>query len=70
MVFIKYHQMDFPSLSLFFTLCSGLDGEKYPISSSHDAKARLSEVTVISHSKLMSPSSVENSDSGMQCFEF
>ncbi|XWS58254.1 hypothetical protein CRYUN_Cryun08bG0018200 [Craigia yunnanensis] len=42
----------------------GFDGEKYPISSSHDAKARFSEVTVISHSKLMSPRSVENSDSG------
>ncbi|XWS42429.1 hypothetical protein CRYUN_Cryun16bG0013500 [Craigia yunnanensis] len=42
----------------------GFDGEKYPIFSSHDAKARFSEVTVISHSKLMSPSSVENSDSG------
>ncbi|KAK6243149.1 hypothetical protein QUC31_009558 [Theobroma cacao] len=42
----------------------GFDGEKYPMSSSHDAKARFSEVTVISHSKLMSPSSVENSDSG------
>ncbi|XVF57369.1 hypothetical protein PTKIN_Ptkin06aG0199900 [Pterospermum kingtungense] len=42
----------------------GFDGEKDPISSSHDVKARLSEVTVISHSKSMSPSSVENSDSG------
>ncbi|XVF31267.1 hypothetical protein REPUB_Repub16aG0130900 [Reevesia pubescens] len=41
----------------------GFDGEKYPMSS-HDAKARFSEVTVISHSKLTSPSSVENSDSG------
>ncbi|XWS57601.1 hypothetical protein CRYUN_Cryun09bG0187700 [Craigia yunnanensis] len=40
----------------------GFDAESYP--SSHDAKARFSEVTVISHSKLMSPSSVENSDIG------
>ncbi|KAK8543005.1 hypothetical protein V6N13_136449 [Hibiscus sabdariffa] len=38
-------------------------GEKYPMSS-EDAKARFSQVTVISHSKLMSPGSVENSDSG------
>ncbi|KAG4167084.1 hypothetical protein ERO13_A13G172700v2 [Gossypium hirsutum] len=41
----------------------GFGGEKYPVSS-EDAKARFSQVTVISHSKLMSPSSVENSDSG------
>ncbi|GMJ11198.1 homolog of yeast autophagy 18 (ATG18) H [Hibiscus trionum] len=41
----------------------GFAGEKYPMSS-EDAKARFSQVTVISHSKLMSPSSVENSDSG------
>ncbi|MFQ6661276.1 hypothetical protein Gotur_029492 [Gossypium turneri] len=42
----------------------GLAAESYPVSSSLDAKARFSEVTVISHSKLMSPSSIENSDSG------
>ncbi|XP_022719309.1 autophagy-related protein 18h-like isoform X2 [Durio zibethinus] len=42
----------------------GFDAERYPMSSSHDAKARFSEVTVISHSKLLSPSSVENSDGG------
>ncbi|XVF42049.1 hypothetical protein PTKIN_Ptkin01aG0329000 [Pterospermum kingtungense] len=40
------------------------DAGIYPMSSSHDAKARFSEVTVISHSKLMSPSSVENSENG------
>ncbi|XVE62937.1 hypothetical protein DITRI_Ditri06bG0159400 [Diplodiscus trichospermus] len=42
----------------------GFDGGKYPISSPLDGKARFSEVTVIPHSKLISPSSVENSDSG------
>ncbi|KAE8726383.1 Autophagy-related protein 18h [Hibiscus syriacus] len=35
----------------------GLAAESYPMSSSH-------EVTVISHSKLMSPSPIENSDTG------
>ncbi|XVE89758.1 hypothetical protein DITRI_Ditri20bG0020600 [Diplodiscus trichospermus] len=40
------------------------NAESYPMSSSQEAKARFSEVTIISHSKLMSPSSVENSDSG------
>ncbi|KAK8650088.1 hypothetical protein V6N13_139738 [Hibiscus sabdariffa] len=39
----------------------GFGGEKYPMSS-EDGKARFSQVTVISHSKLMSPGSVENSD--------
>ncbi|XP_039029230.1 autophagy-related protein 18h-like isoform X2 [Hibiscus syriacus] len=42
----------------------GLAAESYPMSSSHDAKARFSEVTVISHSKLVSPGSTENSDNG------
>ncbi|XP_039022436.1 autophagy-related protein 18h-like isoform X1 [Hibiscus syriacus] len=42
----------------------GLAAESHPISSSHDAKARFSEVTVISHSKLVSPGSIENSDNG------
>ncbi|GMI65303.1 homolog of yeast autophagy 18 (ATG18) H [Hibiscus trionum] len=42
----------------------GLAAESYPMSSSHDAKAIFSEVTVISHSKLMSPGSTENSDNG------
>ncbi|KAE8725505.1 Autophagy-related protein 18h [Hibiscus syriacus] len=42
----------------------GFAAESYPMSSSHDAKARYSEVTVISHSKLVSPCSTENSDNG------
>ncbi|OMO62384.1 hypothetical protein CCACVL1_22857 [Corchorus capsularis] len=43
----------------------GFDGQNNLMSSSHGGnKARFPEVTVISHSKLMSPSSAENSDSG------
>lgn len=60
--------MNFPSHSYIFSVCRGLAAESYPPSSSLDAKARFSEVTVISHSKLMSPSSIENSDSGMTLF--
>ncbi|KAE8675345.1 Autophagy-related protein 18h [Hibiscus syriacus] len=41
----------------------GFAAASYPMSS-HDAKERFSEVTVISHSKLMSPSPIENSDTG------
>ncbi|GMI86907.1 hypothetical protein HRI_002360000 [Hibiscus trionum] len=54
--------MNLPSLYSFFSP-RGFGGEKYPMSS-EEAKTRFSQVTVISHSKLMAPSSVENSDSG------
>ncbi|KAK8508835.1 hypothetical protein V6N13_090788 [Hibiscus sabdariffa] len=42
----------------------GLAAESYPMPSPYDGKERFSEVTVISHSKLMSPSPIENSDTG------
>lgn len=61
---VSLNEFSFTLLPFFFR---GFGGEKYPVSS-EDAKARFSQVTVISHSKLMSPSSVGNSDSGTTIF--